>query len=107
MSKGGLGDIDFRFAEPAEESKGEKYSLWATFYLVHTAQSKDDGLPLLDMQGREVGPKLTEKTSARPPSRGPYGWWTPREAHLSTTTSEEVRKFSATAHRTRLTSPTR
>jgi len=54
MSKSGLDDINFDFAEPTRKSKSKALHLWSTFYHVYSAQSNDDGIPLLDMQGKTL-----------------------------------------------------
>ena len=52
-------DIKFEFPEPTEESKEKQLTLWATHYYVYNARAVDDGEPLLDMDGQELGPKLS------------------------------------------------
>ena len=51
----------FNLPSPPSESLGKKLKLWATYYYTPTYVSKLTGYPLLDMQGYELGPKLTHR----------------------------------------------
>jgi 3D (Asp-Asp-Asp) domain-containing protein len=59
MDEHRLGDVEFGFAPPTEETTAGVLTLWATYYYVHTANAVEAGQPLLDEQGRELGPKLS------------------------------------------------
>jgi len=48
----------FDFPAPAENNIVKKLSLWATHYYVHKVKATDNGEPLLDMSGKELGPKI-------------------------------------------------
>jgi 3D (Asp-Asp-Asp) domain-containing protein len=54
-----LNDIAFDFPKPAEDAKEKALTLWATYYYVHSAKATSTGQPLLDKNGRELGPKLS------------------------------------------------
>jgi 3D (Asp-Asp-Asp) domain-containing protein len=52
---------DFNIPEPEKSSLGKLHWLWATYYYTPTYTSKSAGYPLLDLEGYELGPKLTHK----------------------------------------------
>jgi 3D (Asp-Asp-Asp) domain-containing protein len=53
---------DFTFEKPVEGELGKKYRLWATrYYLPVYKYTTTEKYPLLDMQGKELGPKLSHK----------------------------------------------
>jgi 3D (Asp-Asp-Asp) domain-containing protein len=44
----------------AVPSQGRPLTLWATFYHIHQAQSISGGQPLLDLEGNQLGPSLSD-----------------------------------------------
>jgi len=54
-------DSAFDFPEPTLEAKVERLNLWATHYYVHSAAPVENGEPLLDKSGNELGPELTAR----------------------------------------------
>ena len=52
---------DFNIPHPSSESLGELKWLWATYYYTPTYVSKSEGFPLLDMDGLELGPRLSHR----------------------------------------------
>lgn len=51
----------FDFAEPRDSDFGSSFSLWATFFNVHTARSIIGGNPLLNPAGKSLGATLSDK----------------------------------------------
>lgn len=52
---------DFNIPEPVSSSLGKSHWLWATYYYVPQYIDKQSGYPLLDLEGYELGPKLSHK----------------------------------------------
>lgn len=53
----------FDFPEPADAVKGQKITLWSTFYFVHQAKASNapDAISLRDSNGNLLGVKLSQK----------------------------------------------
>ena len=51
-------DPKFDFPEPAELPTAQKLNLWATNYFAYPAQAQQQGEPLRDKQGNDLGVKL-------------------------------------------------
>jgi 3D (Asp-Asp-Asp) domain-containing protein len=54
-----LDDISFDFPQPADAAKEKSLKLWATYYYVYGAKAAGAGVPLLNKNGGELGPKLS------------------------------------------------
>lgn len=53
-------DLDrFTFPEPAKSDLGQTYKLWATYYYLPEIEEDSGNIPLRDMKGQELGPRLT------------------------------------------------
>ena len=53
-------DLDrFEFPEPAKADLGQIYKLWATYYYLPEIDEDSGTVPLRDMKGQELGPRLT------------------------------------------------
>jgi 3D (Asp-Asp-Asp) domain-containing protein len=53
-------DLDkFEFPAPAASDLGKTYKLWATYYYLPEIQEDSGNIPLRDMKGQELGPRLT------------------------------------------------
>lgn len=53
-------DLDsFEMPSPAAADLGEAYKLWATYYYLPEIQEDSGNIPLRDMEGEELGPRLT------------------------------------------------
>jgi len=51
----------FTFPPPTSEQKIREYDLWATHYYAYHAKATKTGIPLLDKDGNELGPKVSKK----------------------------------------------
>ena len=60
LSPVGVTDL-FDLPEPSSAERVKTFSLWATFYNVHTAQQVSSGEPILDMSGKFLGHNLSKK----------------------------------------------
>ncbi len=55
-------DLDrFEFNEPAKSDLGSAFKLWATYYYLPEISEDSGSIPLRDMKGQELGPRLTLK----------------------------------------------
>jgi 3D (Asp-Asp-Asp) domain-containing protein len=55
-------DLDsFEFNEPGKNDLGKPFKLWATFYYLPEIAEDSGNIPLRDMKGQELGPRLTLK----------------------------------------------
>ncbi len=53
-------DLDkFEFPAPSASDLGKTYKLWATYYYLPEIQEDSGTIPLRDMKGQELGPRLT------------------------------------------------
>lgn len=53
-------DLDrFEFAEPAKSDLGPSLKLWATYYYLPEIAEDSGNVPLRDLKGQELGPRLT------------------------------------------------
>ena len=51
----------FDLPEPQASDLENTGQIWGTYYYVKTAKSAGNGIPLKDMQGKDLGPKLSPK----------------------------------------------
>ena len=56
-----LDDDRFEFAEPAKSDLGGTLKLWATYYYLPEIAEDSGTVPLRDLRGQELGPRLTLK----------------------------------------------
>lgn len=55
-------DLDrFTFPAPSQSDLGKALKLWATYYYLPEIQEDSGNIPLRDMKGQELGPRLTLK----------------------------------------------
>ncbi len=55
-------DLDrFEFPEPGKADLGQSLKLWATYYYLPEIDEDSGSIPLRDMKGQELGPRLTLK----------------------------------------------
>lgn len=55
-------DLDlFKFPAPAPADLGQVYKLWATYYYLPEIDEDSGSIPLRNMKGEEMGPRLTLK----------------------------------------------
>jgi len=52
---------DFNLPEPTDATRGQRLTLWSTFYHVFPARQLDGGQPLLGMNGRSLGASVSER----------------------------------------------
>lgn len=51
----------FEFPEPSKADLGQSLKLWATYYYLPEIDEDSGSIPLRDMKGQELGPRLTLK----------------------------------------------
>ncbi len=51
----------FEFPEPSKADLGQSLKLWATYYYLPEIEEDSGAIPLRDMKGQELGPRLTLK----------------------------------------------
>jgi len=59
VSAGSLSAADFNLPEPTAATRGERLTLWSTFYHVFPARQLDGGQPLLGTNGRSLGASVS------------------------------------------------